>query len=43
MPQTVEQLVEAPNVVSLIDVIRHPVEQTVGGGGIGGLPGFLPG
>ena len=43
MPQTAEQLVEAPNVVSLIDVIRHPVEQTVGGGGIGGLPGFLPG
>ena len=37
------QLVEAPNVVSLIDVIRHPVEQTVGGGRIGGLPGFLPG
>ena len=29
--------------MSLIDVIRHPVEQTVGGGGIGGLPGFLPG
>ena len=43
MPQTAEQLVEAPNVVSLIDVIRHPVEQTVGGGRIGGLPGFLPG
>ena len=42
MPQTAEQLVEAPNVVSLIDVIRHPVEQTVGGG-TGGLPGFLPG
>ena len=34
---------DAPNVVSLIDVIRHPVEQTVGGGRIGGLPGFLPG
>ena len=34
---------EFPNVVSLIDVIRHPVEQTVGGGRIGGLPGFLPG
>ena len=34
---------EAPNVVSLIDVIRHPVEQTVGGGRIGGLHGFLPG
>ena len=42
LPQTAEQLVEAPNVVSLIDVIRHPVEQTVGGGGIGGLPGFFP-
>ena len=35
-------VVEFPNVVSLIDVIRHPVEQTVGGR-IGGLPGFLPG
>ena len=43
VPQTAEQLVEFPNVVSLIDVIRHPVEQTVGGGRIGGLPGFLPG
>ena len=43
VPQTAEQLMEAPNVVSLIDVIRHPVEQTVGGGRIGGLPGFLPG
>ena len=43
VPQTAEQLVEAPNVVSLIDVIRHPVEQTVGGGRIGGIPGFLPG
>ena len=43
VPQTAEQLVEAPNVVSLIDVIRHPLEQTVGGGRIGGLPGFLPG
>ena len=32
VPQTAEHLVEAPNVVSLIDVIRHPVEQTVGGG-----------
>ena len=40
--QTAEQLVEFPNVVSLIDVIGHPVE-TVGGGRIGGLPGFLPG
>ena len=28
-PQTVEQLVEAPTIVSLIDVIRQPVEQTV--------------
>ena len=43
VPQTAEQLVEAPNVVSLIDVIRHPLEQTVSGGRIGGLPGFLPG
>ena len=43
VPQTAEQLVEASNVVSLIDVIRHPVEQTVGGGRIGSLPGFLPG
>ena len=43
VPQTAEQLVEAPNVMSLIGVIRHPVEQTVGGGRIGGLPGFLPG
>ena len=43
MPQTAEQLVRTPNVVSSIDVIRHPVEQTVGGGRIGGLPGFLPG
>ena len=43
MPHTAEQLVEAPNVVSLIDVIRHLVEQTVVGGGIGGLPGFLSG
>ena len=40
VPQTAEQLVEFPNVVSLIDVLRHPVEQTVGGGRIGGLPGF---
>ena len=43
VPQTAEQLVEAPNVVSLIDVIRHPVDQTVGGGRIGAIPGFLPG
>ena len=34
---------DAPNVVSLIDVIRHPVEQTVGGGGTEGLPGLHPG
>ena len=33
---------EFPNVVSPIDVIRHPLEQTVGGGRSGGLPGFLP-
>ena len=43
VPQTAEQLVEFPNVVSLIDVIRHAVEQTVGGGRIGGLPGFVKG
>ena len=41
VPQTAEQLVEAPTIVSLIDVIRHPVEQTIGGGS-GGLPGFSP-
>ena len=41
--QTAEQLVDFPNVVSLIDVIQHPVELTVGGERIGGLPGFLPG
>ena len=35
MPQTAEQLVEFPNVVSLIDVIRHLVEQNVDGGRIG--------
>ena len=43
VPQTAEQLVEAPTIVSLIDVIRHLVELIVGGGGSGGLPGFLPG
>ena len=43
VPQTAEQLVEAPTIVSLIEVIRQRVEQTVGGGGGGGLPGFLPG
>ena len=42
VPQTAEQLVEAPTIVSLIQVIKQPVEQTVGGGGGGGLPGFLP-
>ena len=30
VPQTAEQLVEAPTIVSLIEVIRQPVEQTVG-------------
>ena len=48
-PQTVEQLVEARTIVSLIDVIRQPVEQPVdipvrawcGSGGR--LQGFLPG
>ena len=44
-----EQLVEAPTIVSLIDVIRQPVEQPVdlpvrAWGGTGGrLQGFLPG
>ena len=48
-PQTVEQLVEAPTIVSLIEVIRQPVEQPVdiplrACGGTGGrLQGFLPG
>ena len=48
-PQTAEQLVEAPTIVSLIEVIRQPVEQTVdipvraGGVGSGGLQGFLHG
>ena len=47
-PQTVEQLVEAPTIVSLIDVIRQPVEQPVDipvrawGGAGGRLQGFLP-
>ena len=42
VPQTTEQLVEAPTIVSLIEVIRQNVEQTVGGVGVGGgLPGFL--
>ena len=49
VPQTAEQLVEAPTIVSLIDVIRQPVEQPVdipvrAWGGTGGrLQGFLPG
>ena len=43
VPQTAEQLVEALTIVSLIEVIRQPVEQTVGGGGGGGLPGFFLG
>ena len=49
VPQTVEQLVEAPTIVSLIDVIRQPVEQPVdipvrAWSGTGGrLQGFLPG
>ena len=48
-PQKVEQLVEAPTIVSLIEVIRLPVVQTVdfpvgaGGIGSGGLQGFSPG
>ena len=47
-PQTVEQLVEAPTIVSLIDVIRQPVEQPVdipvcAWDGTGGrLQDFLP-
>ena len=49
VPQTVEQLVDAPTIVSLIEVIRQPVEQPVdipvrAWGGTGGrLQGFLPG
>ena len=43
VPQTAEKLVEAPTIVSLIEIIWQPVEQTVGGGGGEGLPGFLPG
>ena len=49
VPQTVEQLVEALTIVSLIEVIRQPVEQPVGipvraWDGTGGrLHGFLPG
>ena len=49
VPQTVEQLVEAPTIVSLIEVIRQPVEQPVdipvrAWSGTGGrLQGFLPG
>ena len=48
-PQTVEQLVEALTIVSLIDVIRQPVEQPVdipvrAWDGTGGrLQGFSPG
>ena len=48
-PQTVEQLVEAHTIVSLIEVIRQPVEQPVdiqvrAWGGTGGrLQDFLPG
>ena len=48
-PQTVEQLVEAPTIVSLIEVIRQPVEQPVdipvrAWSGTGGrLQDFLPG
>ena len=49
VPQTVEQLVEAPTIMSLVEVIRQPVEQPVdipvrGWSGTGGrLQGFLPG
>ena len=48
-PQTVEQLVEAPTIVSLTDVIKQSVEQPVdipvrAWSGTGGrLEGFLPG
>ena len=48
-PQTVEQLVEAPTIVFLIDVIRQPVEQPVDipvrawDGTVGRLQDFLPG
>ena len=49
VPQVVDQLVEAPTIVSLIDVIRQPVEQPVDipvralGGTGGRLQFFLPG
>ena len=48
-PQTVEQLLEAPTIVSLIDVTRQPVEQPVDipvrawDGTCGRLQDFLPG
>ena len=45
-PQLAEQLVEAPSIVSLIDVIRQPVEQIVDipvpRGGVRRLRGFHP-
>ena len=49
VPQTVEHLVDAPTIVSLLEVIRQPVEQPVdipvrAWDGTGGrLQGFLPG
>ena len=44
-PQTAEQLVEAPTIVSLVEVIEQPVDIPVRAwGGTGGrLQGFLPG
>ena len=44
-PQKAEQLVEAPTLVSLVEVIEQPVGiPVVGGIGVGrGLSGFLPG
>ena len=49
-PQPAGQLGEVPSIVSLSEVIRQPVEQTVdipvgagGTSGSGGLQGFLPG
>ena len=42
VPQTAEQLVEVPTIVSLLGVMR-PVEQACGGGGGGGLYGLHAG
>ena len=45
-PQTAKQLVDAPTLVSLVDVFEQPVDIPVGGGdgsGYGGHQGFLTG